>query len=528
LLRRSLPVLLLLALLWPGAKPAAALKPAAPLELSLYYAVDLRKDGEVRELERVWRRAAAAGYTRVMLADVHFANPGAMDGKYRANAARVRSLAARIGLAIVPGVFQVGRSNVMLGCDPNLAEGVPVRRARFVVRGGEARLVADPPVSLAGRPEWNDPAVKLVGAVAVTSDNAGRARFRLRVRVAPFRCYRVSVKVRSRGFSGAAQISALGGRQLLDFIRPLDILPTQDWRRYDIVFNSLDHRELEIYLGLWKAARGRLEWTDWRIEEVGLLNVLRRAGAPCVVEGRVEGRDYEFIRDPDFDRVRGKGDYSEWHEPPRIRTRLPDGTELRVSWYHPAFFYGGSTTCCPADPGTFALLRDEAARLRELWGASGHLMMHNEIRCLGWDASCAAQGKSAGEVLAAHLRRCRSLLAGTQVYAWSDMFDPLHNAHAGYYLVRGDLARSWEGLDRDVIILNWNSERRAESLRLFSRRGQRQIIAGYYDSDPGDILDALAAARGVPGVTGVMYTTWQGRYDDLERFAQLVRGAEWD
>jgi hypothetical protein len=367
--------------------------------------------------------------------------------------------------------------------------------------------------------------VRLTGAVAVTSDNAGHARFALRVRVAPFRCYLVSAKVRSRAFAGEALINVLGGGQVLDFIRPLDVLPTQDWRSYVVVFNSLDHRELEITMGLWRAARGRLEWTDWRIEEVGLLNVLRRAGAPCVVEGRVEGRDYEFIHDPDLERVRGNGAYSEWHEPPPIRTRLPEGTELRVSWYHPVFFYGGKTTCCPSDPGTFALLREEAARLRDLWGASGYLLMHNEIRCLDWDASCAAQGNSAGEVLAADLRRCRSLLAGTQVYAWSDMFDPFHNAHAGYYLVRGDLARSWEGLDRDVIILNWNSEHRAESLHLFSRRGHRQIIAGYYDGDPAGIRDALAAARGVPGVIGVMYTTWQGRYDDLERFAQLVRGA---
>jgi hypothetical protein len=521
-LRWSLPVLLLLALLRPGAA-AAAPKSAGPLELSFYYRVDLRKDGEVRELERVWRRAAAAGYTRVMLADLHFARPDDMDEGYRANAAQVRSLAARLGLAIVPGVFQVGRSNVMLERDPNLAEGVPVRGARFVVRGGEARLVADPPVSLSGRPEWADPDVRLAGAVATTSDNAGRARFRWRVRVAPFRCYHVSVKVRSRDFSGAARISVLADRQLLDFIRPLDVLPTQDWRTYDVVFNSLDHRDLEIFMGQWQAARGRLEWTDWRIEEVGLLNVLRRAGAPCVVQGRVEGRDYDFIRDPELERARGSGDYSEWHDPPRIRTRLPDGTELRVSWYQPAFFFGGSTTCCPSDPGTFALLRDETARLRELWGATGHLLMHNEIRCLGWDASCAAQGRSAGEVLAAHLRRCRSLLKGTQVYAWSDMFDPFHNSHAGYFLVRGDLARSWEGLDRDVIILNWNAERRAESLGLFSRRGQRQIIAGYYDGDPAGIRDALAAARGVPGVIGVMYTTWQGRYDDLERFARVVR-----
>ena len=256
--------------------------------------------------------------------------------------------------------------------------------------------------------------------------------------------------------------------------------------------------------------------------------MLRRAGTPCVVENHVEGRDYEFIHDPDLERVRGNGAYSEWHEPPRIRTRLPDGTELRVSWYHPVFFFGGNTTCCPSDPGTFALLREEAARLRELWGASGHLLMHNEIRCLGWDASCAAQGKTAGGILAAHLRRCRSLLAGTQVYAWSDMFDPFHNAQktGSYYLVKGEGAwsGSWEGLDPNVIIVNWHGHQpgRLDSLQFFAGRGHRQVLAGYYDGPVERIKDWLADAAKVKGVIGVMYTTWKNDYANLEKFAAEV------
>jgi hypothetical protein len=150
--------------------------------------------------------------------------------------------------------------------------------------------------------------------------------------------------------------------------------------------------------------------------------------------------------------------------------------------------------------------------------------MHNEIRCLHWDPSCTARGRDAGEVLATHMRRCLALLGGARAYAWSDMFDPFHNAHAGYYLARGDLKGSWAGLDPGVVVLNWNFERRAESLRFFAGRGHRQIIAGYYDGDPAKIRDDLAAARDVPGVVGVMYTTWEGRYDDLEEFALLARG----
>jgi hypothetical protein len=30
------------------------------------------------------------------------------------------------------------------------------------------------------------------------------------------------------------------------------------------------------------------------------------------------------------------------------------------------------------------------------------------------------------------------------------------------------------------------------------------------------------APRGIAGVCGVMYTTWQQRYDDLEEFAAVV------
>jgi hypothetical protein len=109
------------------------------------------------------------------------------------------------------------------------------------------------------------------------------------------------------------------------------------------------------------------------------------------------------------------------------------------------------------------------------------------------------------------------------IYVWSDMFDPHHNARKDYYLVRGDLKGSWEGLDKDVVIVPWYFEKRADSLRWFADRGHRQVIAGYYDHRPEQVLQWLDAAKNVRGVTGVMYTTWQNKYTDLERFAQLVR-----
>jgi hypothetical protein len=103
------------------------------------------------------------------------------------------------------------------------------------------------------------------------------------------------------------------------------------------------------------------------------------------------------------------------------------------------------------------------------------------------------------------------------------MFDPGQNARSDFFLVRGDLKGSWQGLEPRVGIVNWNAERAPASLRFFARRGHRQVIAGYYDGPVESIRGWLSAARGVRGVEAVLYTTWVSRFDDLEAFARACR-----
>ena len=107
------------------------------------------------------------------------------------------------------------------------------------------------------------------------------------------------------------------------------------------------------------------------------------------------------------------------------------------------------------------------------------------------------------------------------------MFDPNHNAHDDYYLVFGDLTGSWSGLTPDVRIMNWNLGN-AASLKFFSDAGHQQVIAGYYDSGDGAASAAseLAAAKGLPGIRGMMYTTWQQDFSQLEAYASGAR-ANW-
>ena len=80
-------------------------------------------------------------------------------------------------------------------------------------------------------------------------------------------------------------------------VRRIGVKRNQDWTQHQITFNSLDHRELTIWFGVWQHAKGSLEWRNWKIEALGPHDVLRRDGAPVVLEGAVEGRDVSAFVD---------------------------------------------------------------------------------------------------------------------------------------------------------------------------------------------------------------------------------------
>ena len=75
------------------------------------------------------------------------------------------------------------------------------------------------------------------------------------------------------------------------------------------------------------------------------------------------------------------------------------------------------------------------------------------------------------------------------------------------------------------MILNWNFGKRDESLKFFADRGNRQIIAGYYDAPLTDFQKWLDSSAKVKGVIGYMYTTWNSNYDHIEEFAKMARAA---
>ncbi len=510
----------------------------------VYLATNLLVDKNVDDAETLMKRASAAGYTHLLLHDSKFSRLGELDARYFKNIERMKRISAETRIEIVPAVFSIGYSNDLLSIDPNLVEGLPVKNLPMIVKDGVAHVDDPQPPKLPGGDfsdlkywSWKDPNIVAEnGAARLTNPDGKNARIVQNLEVKPFRQYHVSVRVKTQDFHGKPEVKALAEKKGQLNWEDLGVKSTQDWTVHHAVFNSFDTHEVALFFGVWGGTTGSLWWDDAKIEEVAFSNLIRRDGAPLTVttaDGKplVEGRDFERLDDPKMGQHPWHGEFDTFHEPPLLKTKLPDGTKLLVSYFHAATIYEHQASICPSEPKTMDLLRDQAKRMHAAWGAKGYMMSHDEVRVLNWDKSCTDRHLTPGEILADNVKQCSGILRevnpGGRVYVWSDMFDPNHNAVNGpYYLVNGDLRGSWKGIDEDVIVLPWYFEKRAESLKFFAERGNKQVVAGYYDSKPARVAEWLSAAKAVPGsVIGVMYTTWQNKYGDLEKFSAAVDAA---
>jgi len=543
---------------------AAAMRPPTLTYRWVYVMTNLQVAQNADMLADLIPRAKKAGYNGIVIADSKLQRLDSVPSWYFDNTKRVLAVASANKMDVIPAIWPVGYAGAMLGHDVNLIEGPPVKDAPFVVHGSEAKPVDSGRNLLenggfeqaangrvAGTSMQDGPGASTLpdtsmvheGKQSLRMENfkqgneSGNARIVWTVKVQPWHQYRLSAWFKTEGLQGYVQATAIDSKGRGLIVNELGAPPTQDWTQSKTTFNSLDNTQLNVYLGVWGGSAGKIWWDDARLEDAGLLNVIRRPGCPVKVasaDGTVytEGRDYAEIRDPGLGAKPWAGEYDVDHDAPSIHvlpgSRIRDGETLRVSFYHAKTGIGNQTSICLSEPKTAALMEDEARRVAELYHPKGLFWSHDEIRVGGWCEACQKRGLPPGGILAENARLGgqiqNKVLKGSEVYVWSDMFDPFHNAVDNYYLTNGTLAKSWEGLPKDAVIVNWNYDKRAQSLPFFAKLGHRQILAGYYDAPVDNIKTWLAEAAKVKGVDGVMYTTWVGNYKDLEAFAKAAWG----
>ncbi|MDA1230757.1 MAG: hypothetical protein O2856_08285 [Planctomycetota bacterium] len=530
----------------------------------VYVQTNLQVTENADRLEQILRRAKAAGYNGMLLADYKLNVLDRVTDNYFKNARRIRTLCDELKFELIPAIGSFGYSAGILTHDPNLAEGLPVRKMPMVARNGRAEL-ADPPVNMiSGEFEefreqqfsgWNfqdepgsgtfvDQQTKHGGATSLRIENPpgvhGNRRLNKKLKVRPFAQYHASVWIKTDDFDSAADVRmfAIGADGRILSRNYLGVTRDQNWTEHHVVFNSLESKDVLFYLGVWDGQGGKLWLDDARVVEEPFVNLVRRDSCPLVVtnaDGKIryeEGRDFAPLHDPRLGNVPYAGEYTVHHDPPQLTivpgSRIQDGQSLKVSYYHTVIIHDGQVCCSLSDPKVFDILADQVRRIDELFSPRTWMLSHDEIRVANWSAADEQSGKSAGELLADNVRRSveviqkRSPQAG--ICVWSDMFDPHHNARDKFYLVRGDLAESWKGLPSDVTMMNWNHGQAKDSLPFFGQRGHKQILAGYYDQAPTAIRGWLSLAKPETRVDGVMYTTWQSNYKDLEAFARTAWG----
>ncbi len=527
-----------------------------PDRLVWVFGWSLRNDRELAQVTNLLNTAAQAGLNGAVLS-AGLDTLCKQSSDYFRRLHQVKDTCDQLGLELIPSLFSVGYGGGALAHNRSLAEGLPVVVAPFVVKNGEARLAPAPGPLLknGGFEEFTGNrlaqfafhdlpgVISLVDTQTVhsgraslrlenfTADRYGHGRVMQKVTVIPQRCYRLSLWVKTEELrpAGAFQVTVLAKDRPLA-PRTFELPATTNWRKLTLLLNSLDNDTINVYAGVWGGQDGRVWLDDWTLEEVGPINVLRRDGTPVTVrhaDGSVtytEGKDFAPLQDPEFTFYRVD------RNAPALRllpgSRIQEGQRLKVSWYHPMVIHESQVTVCMAEPELYEIYDHEAKLLAEHLHPRRLLLNMDEVRMGGTCERCRGQDMAAllGECITKQTAILRRHCPGAQVYIWSDMLDPNHNARGNYYLVRGDFTGSWKHVPQDLVLAVWGGEPRSKSLSFCAEQGFQTLIACYYDAkDLTDVKGWIELARHTPNVRGFMYTPWQRKYELLPAFGDLLR-----
>lgn len=523
----------------------------------VYFSTELSSDKDVEAFRTTAEIASRHGLTAVLLSAA-FGKLDIQPTEYVKRLQRIKMIADELHLELIPLGYSAGYGAGVLEYDKNLAAGLPVVGALYVVKNGQAnhtseltpkilnsgfeqhdghKLLGFSPDEKSGNVFVVDTQVFHGGKSSLRIDIAaakdGNARTYQEFAVKPNRQYRLTCWVKTENIEPLdpfrIDMLAENGRNLNPWEPRLQ--KSGAWQQLTAGFNSLDANKVKLSLGLEDAKAGKLWVDDMKIEEIGLANVLRRPGTPVTVRGEksattyVEGRDYAPISDPMLN-------HRYDHSGPAIRilsgSRIKEGEHLRVSYYHSTTIYKEQVVLCMSEPKLYDIWRNQTRLLQKYLAPSKWMLSMDEIRVGGWCETCKRRHMSMAQILGDAIRRqeemIREVNPNAEVFIWSDMLDPNHNATPGtYYLCNGGYDGSWNYIPKDLRIVCWYFERRRKSLDHFSSLGFKTLAGAYYDADnldnPTGWLESLDST---PAATGIIYTTWQAKYKLLADFGDLA------
>jgi hypothetical protein len=520
----------------------------------VYVFTGLETGQELARVEGIVRTAAGHGLNGMLLS-TGFDDLDLKPADYLHRLEHLKQTCDRLGVEVIPTGFGVGYGGGVLAHDKNLAAGLPVHGALFIAGEHAARFSPDPSIKLAnggfeqikgnlptgftvdGEHAAIDTAVFHSGKASVRfedfgSSPGGHVYLAQNLHVQPYRSYRLRCWVKTEGVAPREVFHLWAitpdGRDLA-YLEPW-MPPTSDWHELVWEFNSWYADQVNFRIGISDGEKGKVWVDDVEVEEVGLINVLRRPGTPVKVSndrtGEVyeERRDYAAISDPQLN--------FRWdHDGPGIRllqgSRIHAGDRLRVDYFHGTTIYREQVPIDMSEPAVYEIWQRQIPLIEKYLAPRKYFLSMDEVRIGGFCQACQRRHLSMAQILGDCVTRqhrmIRAVNPKAEVYVWSDMFDPNHNAREKYYLIDGSLQGTWNYIPKDLVIACWYFEKRDLSLDFFSKLGYRTLAGAYYDADdlanPKAWLESLDRTL---GAIGIMYTTWENKYELLPAFGDLV------
>lgn len=518
------------------------------------------------------RAAASLGYNGFVVQNHEENYLQNVSQKYITHTKRAVAEAQKLNIALIPEHFYQGAGSFD---NFNLAEAFPVRGTKFVVSGSKANAVQDHETGFKnggfenGTTGWT--LISMPGAGIETSKpKSGKACLRIsgggkyariqqRIKLKPFRAYRLSGWFSTQGYTNwhDGRFTVEGTLPLLfkrtrPFGTPVDpihkgvwttLAASHGWRFCQTDFNSLSNTSAKLSFMVSDPRRtqaGTIWIDDIKLEEVGLYETVRTRTRPVTVksaDGKTtfkEGTDY--VVDPKCNTFTMSSFHYQGHLAIPEGSAIKNGQELSVSWYQMSDVEQvyPETNFCISE--TRDALLDDVKRMDEMYEHNKWLFMgFDEWRTAFWDDQCELfpNAKTAGDYMAGTLRMSGNLLWGQnrcrELYVWNDMFDPYHNAYWPYYaMTNGGCQYSWKDMNENIIIINWNacgmpwvekSIRFYMGLDSLSQKGKvyRQILSVMDAGRVGTWLNVVEKAEreGGTGVIGISYVDWSARYNQM-------------
>src|SRR5215470_11998636 len=115
----------------------------------VYISRRLRSDQDLEDIRQIARTASENGLNGVLFA----AGLDSIDlqpPEYLPRLEKAKAIFREYHLEIIPNIFSAGYGGGILAHDKNLAEGLPVKDALYLVQGKEARIEPETPLSDGG------------------------------------------------------------------------------------------------------------------------------------------------------------------------------------------------------------------------------------------------------------------------------------------------------------------------------------------------------------------------------------------